>query len=108
LTLGNCLLFVGDKSFPPDATLCPQLRPPTAASEYLSQNKTIQWLVPPSSLPSATISHGDYRVRMHSERKESYSSASVDFNRTRLKEALLITEFESLGVTVTVESKQLG
>jgi len=87
------------------ATLCHILfracrcrRLPTPASQNLSQNQTIQWLVPPSSLPPATFSYGDCRVRMHSECKDSYSSASVDFNKTRLREALLLTYFESLAI----------
>jgi len=91
LALGNHSLLAGNKSFPPDATLCPQPRPPTPANQYLSQNKNIQWLVPPSSLPSATNSYDDCLVRMHFECKESYSSASVDSNPTRLREALLLT-----------------
>ena len=62
LTLGNCKLCAGNKSFPHDAALRPQPRPMTPASQYLSQNKTIQWLVPPLSLPSATISQGDCRA----------------------------------------------
>ena len=60
----NRSLCASNKSFPPDATLCRQPRLPTPASQYLSQNKTIQQLVPPSSLPSATISYGDCPVRM--------------------------------------------
>jgi hypothetical protein len=66
------LALCRQKSFPPDAT--PRL--PTPASQYLSENATIQWLVPPSLLQSATISYGDCRVRMHSTCKESYSLAS--------------------------------
>jgi len=101
-TLGNGSFCAGNKSFPPYTTLRPQPRPPTPGSQYLSQNKTIQWLVPPSSLPSATISYGYCRVRMHSESKESYSLASVGFHQTCLREAHLLTYFESLGVTVCV------
>jgi len=67
LTLGNRSLCADTKSFPRDATLRPQPRPPTPESQYLSQNKTMQWLVPPSSLPSAPISYGDCWVCMHSE-----------------------------------------
>jgi len=99
--------------------------PADACEPIRLAGKTILWLVPPSSLPSATISYSDCRVRMHSECKESYSSASVDFNQTCLREhrelpaklldyflqskatsikALLLTWFESLGV----ESKQLS
>ena len=65
-TLGNRSLCAGNKSFLPDATLRPQPRPLTPESQYLSQN-TMQWLVPPLSISSATIVHGDCQMRMHSE-----------------------------------------
>jgi len=53
------------ESCPPNA-LRPLPRPPTPASQYLWQNKTIQWLLLPSSLPSPTVSYRDCRVLMHS------------------------------------------
>ena len=40
--------------------------------------------------------------------QELHSLVCVDFNRTRLREALLLTELESLGVTMTVESKRVS
>jgi len=53
------------ESCPPNA-LRPLLRPPTPASQYLSQNKTIQWLLSTLSLPFPTVSYRDCQVRMHS------------------------------------------
>jgi len=56
-------LQVGE-SCPPN-TVRPLPRLPTPASQYLSQNKTIQLLLSPSSLPSPTVLYRDCRVRMH-------------------------------------------
>jgi len=52
------------ESCPPNAVR-PLPRPPTPASQYLWQNKTIQWLLLPS-LPSPTVSYRDCQVLMHS------------------------------------------
>ena len=49
----------------------------------------IWWLVPSSSLPSATISYGDCLVHMHFECKGSYSSAPVDFNWTHFEKRFI-------------------
>jgi len=59
------------------------------ASQNLSQNKTIQWLLSPSSLPSSTVSYHDCQVRMHSaESKVAHVRFSVDFNQNRFWEKL--------------------
>jgi len=59
--------------------------PPTPACQYLSQNKTIEWLLSPSLLPSPTVSYHDCRVRMHSaECKIIHMRFGVDFNRNLL------------------------
>jgi len=50
----------------PANALRPLPRPPTPASQYLWQNKTIQWLLLPSSLPPLTVCYRDCRVLMHS------------------------------------------
>jgi len=69
------------ESCPPNA-LRPLPRLPTPASQYLSQNKTIQWLLSPSSLPSPTILYRDCRVRMHpAECKIVHMRVGEDLNR---------------------------
>ena len=71
------------ESCPPNA-LRPLPRPPTPASQYLSRNKTIHWLLSPSSLPSPTVSYRDCRVRMHStECKIVHMRFGVEFNHNR-------------------------
>jgi len=52
--------------FPAKHNSSSQPRPLTPESQYLLQNEMMQWLVPPSSLPSATILYGECRMRMHS------------------------------------------
>jgi len=54
-----------DKSCPPNA-LRPLPRPPTLASQHFWQNKSIQWLLLPSSLLSPTVSYRDCWALMHS------------------------------------------
>jgi len=71
---------VGESCLP--NTLRPLPRPPTPASQSLSQNKTIQWLLSPSLLPSPTVSYRDCRVRMHSaECKIVHVRFGVDFKQ---------------------------
>jgi len=71
------------ESCPPIA-LRPLPRPPTPASQYLWQNKTIQWLLLPSSLQSPTVSYRHCRVRMRSaECKIVHGHIGVDFNWNR-------------------------
>ena len=47
--------------------MLPQPRPPTPASQYLSQNQTIQWLIPVITLVAtvSTISYGECWVHKH-------------------------------------------
>jgi len=73
-------------SCPPNA-LRPLPCPPMPASQYLWQNKTIQWLLLPSSLPSPTVLYRDCRARMRSaECKIVHVRFGVDFNRNRFWE----------------------
>ena len=79
------------------------------------QNKTIQWLKPVTTLV-ATVSH-DFVRRLpgaHAPHGTNAKNRTRDRRlgvvwiiRNRWIEALLLTSSESLGVTVTVESKQL-
>ena len=74
------------ESCPPNA-LCPLSHPPTPASQYLWQNKTIRWLLLSSLLPSRTVSYRDCRVLMHSvECKIVHVRFGVNLNRNRFWE----------------------
>jgi len=69
------------ESCPPNA-LRPLPSPPTPASQHLSQNETIQWLLLHSPTPSPGVLYRDYWVCMHSvECKILHVRFVVGFNR---------------------------
>ena len=71
------------------------------------QNKTIQWLLSPSSLLSPTVSYDDCQMRMHVRMQDRTRALGVDFKRNRFKRSTSVDIIRvSAGVTVTVESKQ--
>jgi len=78
--------------------LRPLPRPRTPASQYLSQNKTIQWLLSPSWLLSESVSCCNCLVSMHSaEYKIVHVRFGVDFNRNRFWEKRFRWPNPSLG-----------